>query len=92
MAEPVTIARPYAEAVFKLAREQKALAAWSDALADLDAVIADARVKSVITDPNVSTQKLEGLVLGVIGENFDASVAKEARNFVQVLCRTAAST
>lgn len=85
MAEPVTIARPYAEAVFKLAREQKALAAWSDALADLDAVIADARVKSVITDPNVSTQKLEGLVLGVIGENFDASVAKEARNFVQVL-------
>ncbi len=85
MAEPVTIARPYAEAVFKLAREQKALAHWSDALANLDAVVADGRVKAVISDPNISAQQIEGLVLGVIGEKFNASVAKEARNFVQLL-------
>ena len=35
MAETVTIARPYAEAVFKLAREQGALAQWSDRLESL---------------------------------------------------------
>ena len=32
MAESVTIARPYAQAVFRLARESNSLAAWSDRL------------------------------------------------------------
>lgn len=85
MAEPVTIARPYAEAVFKLAREHNALAQWSDALANLDVVVGDARVQAIISDPNVSAQQLEGLILGVIGDKLDAPVANEARNFVQVL-------
>lgn len=82
MAEPVTIARPYAEAVYKLAREKNALAQWSDALANLDAVVADSRVQTIISDPNVSAQQLESLVLGVIGDKLEAS---EARNFIQVL-------
>lgn len=85
MAEPVTIARPYAEAVYKLAREKSALAGWSNALANLDAVVADTRVQGIISDPNVSAQQLEALVLGVIGDKFEASVASEARNFIQVL-------
>jgi F-type H+-transporting ATPase subunit delta len=85
MAEPVTIARPYAEAVYKLAREKSALAGWSDALANLDAVVGDTRVQAIISDPNVSAQQLEALVLGVIGDKFEASVANEARNFIQVL-------
>ncbi len=85
MAEPVTIARPYAEAVYKLAREKSALAQWSDALANLDAVVGNAQVQSIISDPNISAQQLEGLVLGVIGDKLDALVANEARNFIQVL-------
>lgn len=85
MAEPVTIARPYAEAVYKLAREKSALAQWSDALANLDAVVGNAQVQSIISDPNISAQQLEGLVLSVIGDKLDALVANEARNFIQVL-------
>jgi len=85
MAEPVTVARPYAEAVFKLAREGAVLAAWSDALGNLDMVVNDARVQACISDPNFSVQQLEGLVLGVIGERFDTRIAGTARNFVQVL-------
>lgn len=81
MAEPVTVARPYAEAVFKLAAEGNALAAWSDAIANINGVVADARVQACITDPNVSAQQLEGLVLGVVGDKLSG----EARNFVQVL-------
>jgi F-type H+-transporting ATPase subunit delta len=81
MAEPITIARPYAEAAFKLAREQNALVKWSEALASLDAVVGDAQVLACISDPKVSAQQLEGLVLGVIGDRVDGS----ARNFVQVL-------
>jgi len=85
MAELVTIARPYAEAVFKLACEANALAAWSDALANLDSVVGNAEVQVRISDPNVSAQQLEDLVLGVIGDKLDATIAGAARNFVQVL-------
>jgi F-type H+-transporting ATPase subunit delta len=81
MAEPVTIARPYAEAVFKLAVEGNALAAWFDAIANIDGVVADSRVQACISDPKVSTQQLEGLVLGVVGDKLTG----DARNFVQVL-------
>jgi F-type H+-transporting ATPase subunit delta len=81
MAEPVTIARPYAEAVFKLASEGNALAAWSDALANINGVVADERVQACISDPKVSAQQLEELVLGVIGDKLPG----DARNFVQVL-------
>ena len=81
MAEPVTVARPYAEAVFKLANESNALSTWADALANVDGVVADARVQACITDPNVSAQQLEGWVLGVVGDK----LTSEARNFVQVL-------
>ena len=36
---------PYAEAVFKLANESNALSTWADALANVDGVVADARVQ-----------------------------------------------
>jgi F-type H+-transporting ATPase subunit delta len=81
MAEPVTIARPYAEAVFKLARDKGALAAWSEALALLDAVIADPLLQRHIGDPRVGAQQLESLILGVAGDRIDGA----ARNLVQVL-------
>ncbi len=81
MAEPITIARPYAEAVFKLASESNALAAWADAIANIDGVVADSRVQACISDPKVSAQQLEGLVLGVVGDKLTG----DARNFVQVL-------
>ncbi len=81
MAEPITIARPYAEAVFKLASENNALAAWADAIANIDGVVADSRVQACISDPKVSAQQLEGLVLGVVGDKLTG----DARNFVQVL-------
>jgi F-type H+-transporting ATPase subunit delta len=81
MAEPITIARPYAEAAFKLAAEKQRLASWSDMLATLDAVVADPNMQICIADPNVSRQELESLMLGVVGDRLDGP----ARNFVQVL-------
>jgi F-type H+-transporting ATPase subunit delta len=81
MAESVTIARPYAEAAFKLAREKKQFDAWSRMLQLLALVAQDARVAQSITDPNVSSEQLQGLILGVCGEQLDGS----GRNFVQML-------
>lgn len=81
MAETITIARPYAEAVFRLAQEKNTLDQWSRMLRLLDIVVRDERVARCIGNPNVSREQLEGLVLGVCGEQLDGV----GRNFVQVL-------
>lgn len=81
MAETVTIARPYAEAAFKLAQEQNRLEPWSAMLGLLNLVVQDPATARCIGDPNVSAQQLQGLILGVCGEQLDGA----GRNFVEVL-------
>ena len=81
MAEAITIARPYAEAAFRLARETKSFDRWSEMLNLLDTVVRDARVEARIGDPNVSGQQLENLILGICGAQLDGA----GRNFVQLL-------
>lgn len=81
MAEPSTIARPYAEAAFRLADAQGRLAEWSAALANLAAVAVDARVRAAVGDPNLSAAKLAGLFLSVLA----GKLSGEAENFVRVL-------
>ena len=81
MAELVTIARPYAEAVFRLAQEKGALAAWSEQLAKLAAYVRNADVAACITNPGpTATQKAE-IVKSLLGEAVDGDLA----NFIQVL-------
>ena len=81
MAEPSTIARPYAEAAFRLADAKGALADWSAALANLAAVAADARVKAAVGDPNLSAAKVAGLFVSILA----GKLSGEAENFVRVL-------
>ena len=81
MAEPVTIARPYAEAAFKLAIESGKLQQWSDMLELVEAVVRDESVASRIGDPNIDEQALQGAILGALGERLDG----QGRNLVQVL-------
>ena len=81
MAEPVTIARPYAEAAFKLAREKSNLAGWSQMLALLAAVVRDPQMQARVSNPNVSAQQIETLILSITGDKIDGL----GRNFVQVL-------
>ena len=52
MAELSTLARPYAEAVFRLAQEKNALGEWSGRLATLAAIVSDGQMQAVIADPN----------------------------------------
>ena len=81
MAEPSTIARPYAEAAFRLADTQGKLAEWSATLANLSAVAADARVRAVIGDPNLPAAKVAGLILAILA----GKLTGETENFVRVL-------
>src|SRR5262249_19488254 len=81
VAEPSTIARPYAEAAFKLADSQGKLADWSAALGNLAAVAADARVRAAVGDPNLSAAKVAGIFLSILS----GKLSGEAENFVRVL-------
>lgn len=80
MAENVTIARPYADAAFELARGAGALGPWSDALDRLASVAADANMRACINDPKLSVDQLVKLVLDVAG-----NLSAEQQNFIRVL-------
>ena len=81
MAEPSTIARPYAEAVFRLADANGKLADWSVALANLSAVAADARVQAAVASPSLSAAQVAGLFLAILS----GKLSGDAENFVRVL-------
>ena len=68
MAESVTIARPYAQAVFRLARESKSLKAWSDRLQRLAAIAQDAEMTKVVGNPKFSARQVADLFVSLSGE------------------------
>jgi len=81
MAELATIARPYAEAAFEIARERNALETWSRMLALVASVASDARMRGALASPKLGDAEKESLFLSVAGEGLDA----DARSFVRVL-------
>lgn len=62
MADNNTIARPYAQAAFELARDAGALANWSQALTSARELMADGAVAEFLSTPSLSAeQRLEFL-------------------------------
>lgn len=81
MAELTTIARPYAEAAFSLARDQNALPVWSRMLKLAAAVVADARIADALDNPKLDAPAKASLLLSICGDGLNA----EGRNFVRLL-------
>jgi len=81
MAEAITAARPYAEAVFRLAQERGELARWSEMLALLAAVAADERIVPLAMDPRVPRERLVTLLLDICGDGLNV----HGSNFVRLL-------
>jgi len=74
-----TVARPYAEAAFAIARARGTLEHWSAALALLGAIAADPQIAASIGNPNLTRERLGELVLAVAGEALDPSSATLVR-------------
>lgn len=72
--DSTTIARPYAEAAFEVARDKKALDDWSDALDTLAAIVEDAQIAEQVGNPNVSGETLRDIIFGVAGEGLSNEV------------------
>ena len=83
MAEPSTVARPYAEAAFKLADESGALAKWSEMLGALALVAADQRVRAAASDPNLGEAQVAGLFIAILS----GRLSGDAENLVRVLAQ-----
>lgn len=81
MAEITTIARPYAEAAFALAREGNALPAWSEMLRFASAVVADPQMARALDNPRLDGAAKEALLLSIAGDKLNAQV----RSFLHVL-------
>jgi F-type H+-transporting ATPase subunit delta len=81
MAELTTIARPYAEAAFRIARDANALPAWSVMLDLLAGIAANQDVAAALDNPKLTAPDKASLILSIAGERLDAG----GRNFVRVL-------
>lgn len=80
MAELATIARPYAEALFRVAKTGN-LAAWSDVVSEMAAVAALPDVKSFAANPKLTDAQVVDTFLSLLKTN----VSPEAKNFVAML-------
>ena len=63
MSLSLTLARPYARAVFAMAREQHRLPQWSSMLGFAARAVAEPSVQSLLGNPSISAQELAGLVV-----------------------------
>ena len=81
MAEKTTVARPYAQAVFDLARSKGVLRDWSNTLQLAAAVVADPQMQRLISHPRIRKEQIQSLIMDVAGAGFSA----EAKNFINVL-------
>jgi F-type H+-transporting ATPase subunit delta len=79
--ERATLARPYAEAVAKLAAEGKAWDHWSERLALLALVVGDEQVQALAGNPGVPASRVAEVILAVCGDKLGA----EGGNLVRLL-------
>ena len=81
MAERITVARPYADAAFALARENNALAPWNEILRLAETIATDPQMANALAHPKLSAAEKGALFLSVAGDRLSG----DARNFVRVL-------
>ncbi|MCK4494161.1 MAG: F0F1 ATP synthase subunit delta [Methylococcales bacterium] len=81
MSELSTLARPYAEAVFKRALETETTEQWSTTLAFVAAVVNDIKFAVIIDNPKVSDEQLTDLLLDVCQQQ----ITTESKNFLKLL-------
>jgi F-type H+-transporting ATPase subunit delta len=68
MAEAITVARPYADAVFALADSTGALGKWSQTLAVMAVVAANPDIAAATADPKLTPEQVYGLFAGACGD------------------------
>jgi F-type H+-transporting ATPase subunit delta len=81
MAENITIARPYAQAIFSTAQEQGDLAGWSDMVQFAAAVVSDPEMAALIDSPRFDKGQVAEIIIDVCGKKLNDA----GRNMIRVL-------
>lgn len=81
MAELSTFARPYAEAVFRIARDGNSLNEWSALLGDMASIAANPDMAALMSDPAVGAAQL----CEVFAAASKRSLSPEAQNLLRTL-------
>jgi len=82
MAEFATLARPYAEAVFEIAKEDNSFDIWSENLDFLTMIIKDPMMAKITINPRVSKVDLSIILLDICVEKISTNVGK---NLIKML-------
>ena len=80
MAELATVARPYAEALFRVAQNGD-MAAWSTLVSELAQIGANPDVQAFAQNPNVTEAQLADVIASLVKSPLSA----EAKNFIAML-------
>ena len=83
MAEIATLARPYASAVYKLAKETDSITEWHNTLECLSEASADPKLQHLISSPAIPAEKKARTYFGLL----ESDETEGARNFLTVLAQ-----
>lgn len=81
MSDSSSIARPYAQAVFELAKETERFEEWSNQLEMLSEIAEHPDFNALVSDPRITREQVLSVVLELTGEHLD----EQAQNFVKIL-------
>jgi F-type H+-transporting ATPase subunit delta len=81
MAESQTLARPYAEAVYGLAREQGSVDNWGGQLSTLVSITTESQISDLINNPSAPT----GVVAGVVNTVGASVLTDDAKRLVETM-------
>lgn len=79
--EATTIARPYAEAVFALAKEDGTLDQWSEMLDFVASLMHDGTMQRLVNEPAQVKSQISELIIGIGGDK----LTQEEQNLVRLL-------
>lgn len=82
MAESVTIARPYADAAFRIAQETGAQGIWSARLQRLALIAQDGDMASVMGNPRLSAEQVADLLIS-LSEDSDVTLGSFIRTLAE---------
>lgn len=81
MSAYITLARPYAKAIFNQAKSANKVQQWSQWLEYLEVLITDSEMDAFIRSPKSSKGQVTDLLVDIAGDNID----DEARNLIKLL-------
>ena len=84
MSENYIYSRPYGEAAFKLAVEDKSIEDWSAQLAMLTSIVSDSQTIAVLSDPKIDNE----MVLKFLSSFLDDASNKNFLSFLSLLIET----